>query len=233
MLPDIPQFTVAKQVDPAESSTLQFIFEWNLVPGGGTNLYRDGVRIAENLSGLSTGDTDIEYNRQYIYRIAATDSEIESGLSVPVILTATPIGLPFATAAELAIYWRTLTAEEITRAESLLLIASNRLRSYDSGNDPSIDTRSNTDPTFRTILNWITMEAVKRAMMTPAGDPSIESRSMTAGVYSENIKFTNPTGDLFFRKTELAALGLEGSQKLGSISPISQYDLYAEGGEES
>ena len=157
------------------------------------------------------------------------DEVTESPRSVPIAVTATPIGLPFATPEELAAYWRALTPEEVTRATSLLLIASNRLRAYDRGNDPDLDTRASEDAAFRSLVNWITMEAVKRAMSTPAGDPSVESKTMTAGVYSENIKYTNPTGDLFFRKSELAALGLSHSQSLGSITPVTASDPYEEG----
>jgi hypothetical protein len=68
------------------------------------------------------------------------------------------------------------------------------------------------------------MEAVKRAMLTPTDVPPVETYSQTAGPYSENYKYTNPSGDLWFKKTELSALGLYGKQSLSSLS--TSQDLY-------
>lgn len=147
---------------------------------------------------------------------------------VGVIPAAITNSTPFATSADLAAYWKTLTPSEITRATSLLNIASARLRLYAAGNNPDLDTRAAGEPGFRSILNWITMEAVKRAMQNPTEGPSVDSYQQTAGIYSENFKYTNPTGDLFFRKSELQALGLSGGQTLDSITPITSSDLYLE-----
>lgn len=135
---------------------------------------------------------------------------------------------PFATTDELAVYWRTLTESETTRAGVLLTLASNRLRLAAGNEGADLDTQAAESEAFKSVINWIVMEAVKRAMQTGSNPdmPSVESAQITAGPYSENYKYTNPTGDLFFRKSELAALGLSGKQILGSISPVTPEGYY-------
>lgn len=120
----------------------------------------------------------------------------------------------FATKEELAAYWRPLTGDEPARADILLTLASNRLRLTAEGDDIDLDAKSEASEAYKTTLRWVVMEAVKRAMQTGVDMPSVESYQQTAGPYSENYKYVNPTGDLFFRKAELAALGLTGSQTL-------------------
>ena len=72
------------------------------------------------------------------------------------------------------------------------------------------------------------MEAVKRAMSTPVDVPPVDSYSQAAGPYSENYRFTNPSGDLWFKKTELKALGISGNQIVDSITPNTRRDIYGE-----
>jgi hypothetical protein len=132
---------------------------------------------------------------------------------------------PFATKTELAAYWRTLTAEEQTRADVLLLLASNKLRLLADSESIDLDEKVTDSEAFKTTIRWVVMEAVKRAMQTGVDQPSVESYQQTAGPYSENFKYVNPTGDLFFRKAELASLGLSGQQTLKAfmLAPESYY----------
>jgi hypothetical protein len=135
---------------------------------------------------------------------------------------------PFATVEELEAYWRTLTTAEQTRATALLLIASNRLRLIASNSDVDLDAKIAANEAYESILQWVVMEAAKRAMQMPSDQPPVESWSQTAGPYSENYKYANPTGDLWFRKAELAALGLSGRQTLGSIAPkVARDNFYS------
>lgn len=135
---------------------------------------------------------------------------------------------PFATADDLAAYWRPLTGDEPARALVLLTLASNRLRLAAGNEGVDLDVKIAASEAYASVINWVVMEAVKRAMQSSGNPdmPSVESSSMTAGPYSENYKYTNPTGDLFFRKSELAALGLSGNQVLGSITPVTPDGYY-------
>ena len=125
---------------------------------------------------------------------------------------------PFATKDQLAAYWRPLTGNEPDRADVLLELASNRLRLIGIDDGIDIDAKIAAQPAYETTLRWVVMEAVKRALQTPTDQPPVESWAQTAGPYSENYKYTNPSGDLWFKKSELSAIGLSGRQTLSSLS---------------
>lgn len=132
---------------------------------------------------------------------------------------------PFATVEQFEAFWRTLSDAEKTRAESLLLLASNRLRTIGANVGVDVDAKAEDSPAYASNLGWVVMEATKRAMLTPTDQPPVDTWSQTAGPYSENYKYTNPSGDLWFKKSELAELELGGKQSLGSISS-SRTDIY-------
>jgi len=127
---------------------------------------------------------------------------------------------------DLAIFWRTLTGAEDTRADSLLKLASNRLRTIASNQSKNLDDMVNADEAYFSTVQWVVMEAAKRAMLTPVDAAPANSIQQTAGPYSENIVFTNPAGDLWFKKSELHDLGLYGNQRLGSISTVPGSLMY-------
>jgi hypothetical protein len=132
----------------------------------------------------------------------------------------------FATKAELAAYWRTLTSDEQKRADVMLPLASNRLRLVGEDLGIDLDAKAEASPAFASTIQWVVMEAVKRALSTPTDQPPVESWQQTAGPYSENYKYSNPSGDLWFKKSELTSLGLYGRQSLTSIS--TSQDLYGD-----
>lgn len=136
---------------------------------------------------------------------------------------------PFASVAQLQAFWKTLTADEQARAEILLELASNRLRLIAEDNDIDMDYQVENNEAYETTARWVVMEAVKRAILTPTDVPPVETYSQTAGPYSENYKYTNPSGDLWFKKSELQALGLYGRQALTSLSTSENlfYDIYS------
>lgn len=127
---------------------------------------------------------------------------------------------PFATTAELQEYWRVLDASEISRATTLLKLASDRLRMLALRAGIDLDAKVKADPNsvYVSTLKFAVMDAVKRAMQAPADLPPVNSYQQTAGPYSENIAYANPTGDLYFKKSELALLGINGGQQLDSLS---------------
>lgn len=132
---------------------------------------------------------------------------------------------PFATKAQLAAYWRQLTADEQSRADIMLSLASNRLRLLAEDSGLNLDAKASASEAYKSTLEWVVMEAVKRALQTPTDQPPVETWAQTAGPYSENYKYTNPSGDLWFKKSELSAIGLNGAQALTSLSTTST-DIY-------
>lgn len=124
----------------------------------------------------------------------------------------------YAEISDLVIFWRELNETERQRAEMLLKLASNILRGKGASVGIDIDAEKNKNTVFAENLKWVTLEAVKRALQTPQDTPPVNSYSQTAGPYSENFTYTNPSGDLWFKKSELQILGFGGVQKISSIN---------------
>lgn len=136
----------------------------------------------------------------------------------------TPVTAPntYANVEDLTLYWQAPTSE--TRAEYMLKMASNRLRQIASDSNVDLDAMVNNSEVYFLNVQSVVMEAAKRALQAPVDQMPTESYSQTAGPYSENFKYSNPSGDLFFKKSELSLLGLNGSQTLDGIS--TSQDLY-------
>lgn len=124
----------------------------------------------------------------------------------------------FATLAQLETFWKDIPDAEEGRANALLELASARLREIGYMVDVDVDAQVAARESYAITARWVVMEAVKRAMLTPTDVPPVDTYSQTAGPYSENYKYTNPSGDLWFKKTELQSLGLYGSQSLSSLN---------------
>lgn len=139
---------------------------------------------------------------------------------------------PFATVDDLEKFWRGLTPAEQTRAEYLLSLASNQLRQIAMNSGKNLDQMITDGQVMEDSVKLVVMEAVKRAMLTPVDAPPVNSmsQSQTAGPYAESstYTYTNPSGDLWFKKSELSSIGISGGkQTIGTISPTRR-DIYGE-----
>ena len=141
----------------------------------------------------------------------------------------TPIASPdpYANVENLTEFWQAPTSD--ARALLLLTLASNRLRLMGEDVEVDTDARSNASAAYFSTIQWVVMEAVKRALQAPVDSQPVETYGQTAGPYSENFKYSNPAGDLWFKKSELQAIGLYGKQSLGSLSTSQNlyYDIYS------
>lgn len=133
----------------------------------------------------------------------------------------------FATVEQLAGYWRTLSEAETARAGVLIPLATSRLRRMATMVNVDINSLVANDSDYAATAQWVVLEAVKRAMLVPTDAPPANQLQTTAGPYSENIVFTNPSGDLWFKNSELEELGLKAVQSLSSISTTPNWDIYA------
>jgi hypothetical protein len=142
------------------------------------------------------------------------------------ITTTPPIVAPgaYANKDDLTLYWK--APDDGARADYLLKLTSNRLRQIGSGVGVDVDAQVNADEVYFLNVQWVVMEATKRALQAPLDQQATESYGQTAGPYSENFKYSNPAGDIFFKKSELQTLGLYGRQSLGSIS--TSQNLYGD-----
>jgi hypothetical protein len=143
-----------------------------------------------------------------------------SVISIPVTAPAT-----YANNEDLTLYWQAPTST--TRADYILKMASNRLRQIATDVDIDLDAKVNANEVYFINVQSVVMEATKRALQAPLDSQPTETYGQTAGPYSENFKYSNPAGDLFFKKAELSLLGLFGKQTLSSIS-TSRTDIYSE-----
>lgn len=138
----------------------------------------------------------------------------------------TPVESPntYANVEDLTLFWK--LPDDSARAEYLLKLASNRLRLIGQDSGVDTDAMANADASYFMTIQWVVMESVKRSLQSPIDGQPVETYGQTAGPYSENFKYSNPTGDLWFKKSELSSLGLYGNQRLGSIS--TSQDLYGD-----
>ena len=139
----------------------------------------------------------------------------------------TPVTKPdaYANSEDLTDYWKAPT--DANRANYILKMASNRLRQIATDVGVDLDVKVNADIVYFLNVQSVVMEAAKRALQAPTDQQATESYAQTAGPYSENFKYSNPAGDLFFKKAELGLLNLYGQQSLYGIS-TSQTDIYSE-----
>ena len=70
-----------------------------------------------------------------------------------------------------------------------------------------------------TLLNLVSCNMVIRALSTTPDAYGVSSLSTTAGVYSESLQYSNPSGDMYLTKLEKRLLGITTSY-IGYIRPI-------------
>lgn len=123
---------------------------------------------------------------------------------------------PYATVADLESRWRPLAADEKKRAETKLLDASVIIARECNRAGVVID---DADELAQADMGMIVCEMVKRAMVAPLDQVPVSSLGMTAGPFTEQQTFINPTGDLYLTSGEKRRLGITG-QRIGSIAPM-------------
>jgi hypothetical protein len=124
---------------------------------------------------------------------------------------------PFADYGDIEAVWRTLTPEEQTRATKLIEYASRKIRR----NVPGIDDRIASGTLDPVDVEMVVVAMVKRAMLNTALE-GVESQSQTAGPFAQTVRPSNPNGNLYLTKDELASLGPR-RPAIGPIRTTSGY----------
>ena len=120
--------------------------------------------------------------------------------------------MAYATVDDLEARWRYLDTEEQTRASALLDDAAVLL--------DSLVVVDPTDEHQADVLRVVSCSMVQRAMVAATSDAfGVSQATMTAGPYSQNMSFANPSGDLYLTASEKALLGVNGSL-IESIRPV-------------
>lgn len=122
---------------------------------------------------------------------------------------------PFATIAELETRWRPIAAADKDRAKTKLSDASVIVARECKRAGVDLDV---SDELAAADVSMIVCEMVKRAMIAPVDQVPVSQSGITAGPFSEQQTYINPTGDLYLTNGEKRRLGIVG-QRIGSIAP--------------
>lgn len=115
--------------------------------------------------------------------------------------------------------WRDLSQREIERAEALLPIISDSLRSEAKRAGKDLDKMIEENPYLVNVVKSVTVDVLARMLMTSTTAEPMTQMSQSALGYSMSGTFLVPGGGLFIKRSELARLGLR-RQRYGVI------DLY-------
>ena len=134
---------------------------------------------------------------------------------------------PLATVGQLADSWRELDAAETSRAQALLLQASNYLRQIARNNGKDIDDLILADASgiYGANVATVICACVQRSMAAPIDIvPDATQFSQSASPYSESMSFSsNTTTALYFKDKELKLLGLgnlAGTVQIGLLRGV-------------
>lgn len=122
----------------------------------------------------------------------------------------------YATVADITLLWRAMTQDETTRAEALIPIVCDSLRTeaYKVGKD--LDGMIADNPWLESVAKSVTVDVVARTLMTSTDTEPTTQFAESALGYSVSGTYLVPGGGLFIKKSELARLGLR-RQRLGVI----------------
>ena len=113
---------------------------------------------------------------------------------------------------------RTLTEDEIVRAEALLDIVSARLRFEAKRVNKNLDEMVANDSDFEIVAKSVAAGIVERTLKLQKSDsPIVSQYSESALGYSYSGTIPNPGESLYIKKNELKALGLK-RQRYGVIN---------------
>lgn len=120
--------------------------------------------------------------------------------------------MAFAQVSDIEARWRDLSTAEETRAGTLIDDASAILTQL-------VDADA-TDTQQAQLLKQVCCSMVIRAMSATEADTfGVSSASMTAGPYTQQMTYSNPSGDMYLTKLEKRLLGITQGY-IGSIRPM-------------
>lgn len=122
----------------------------------------------------------------------------------------------FATIDDVFALWRPLTKSEEERAEALLPIVQDSLRTAAKHTGRDLDRMVEADANLLSVAKSVTVDVLARMLMTSTSSEPMTQISQSAGGYSVSGTYLVPGGGLFIKRSELARLGLR-RQKMGVI----------------
>lgn len=123
----------------------------------------------------------------------------------------------YATINDVIALWRPLTADETTKANTLLTLVSSCLRYEANKVGKDLDEMVTESNDLKDVAKSVTVDVVKRYINDNSTDSiSMSQMSQSAGGYSVSGTYLVPGGGLFIKKSELQRLGLR-RQRLGVL----------------
>lgn len=124
----------------------------------------------------------------------------------------------FATVADIEALYRSLTDEEVTRAEAILPLLSDTLRMIGKKVGKDLDATMLEDATYGSVLKLVTVDIVVRALRQNTNGEAMAQESQSALGYSWSGTYAVPGGGIAnaIMNNDLKRLGLT-NQQIGSI----------------
>lgn len=124
---------------------------------------------------------------------------------------------PFATVDDISTLWRQLTAEEQTRAEALLPLASDEIRVLGRNAGKDIDAEIESDSTYGSVVKIVTVDVVARILRQSTQGDAMTQEAQSALGYSWSGSYAVPGGGIAnsILRNDLKKLGLL-KQQIGS-----------------
>lgn len=127
------------------------------------------------------------------------------------------MSVAFATVEDISTLWRPLTADEQTRAASLLPLISDALRNEATKVGKDLDQMAE-DETFANVVKLVTVDVTVRVLRQNTSGDAMTQETQAAGGYSWSGTYAVPGGGIAnaILYTDLKRLGLQ-RQQYGSI----------------
>lgn len=128
----------------------------------------------------------------------------------------------FATAEDMTVLWRPMTAAETERAAALLPLVSDALRQHAANRGRNLDAMIEAGAILPSVAKAVTVGIVSRILRENTTGEAVAQQSITAGPYTQQATYAIPGGGIVnaIMNADLKALGLL-RPRIGVIDPLS------------
>lgn len=125
--------------------------------------------------------------------------------------------MDYASIEDMQTLWRSMSNEELVRANALIPIVCASLRTEAKKVGKNLDGMVSNDPDLLIVAKSVTVDVVARTLMTDTDKEPMTQYSESALGYSASGTFLVPGGGLFIKSSELERLGIKNKQVIRAI----------------
>lgn len=125
--------------------------------------------------------------------------------------------MDYASIEDMQTLWRSMSNEELARANALIPIVCASLRTEAKKVGKNLDGMVSNDPDLLIVAKSVTVDVVARTLMTDTDKEPMTQYSESALGYSASGTFLVPGGGLFIKRSELERLGIKNKQVIRVI----------------